>query len=298
MLGINKLILKVGDRMSRFHEKDNIYVSQITLKVTNLETSLEFYKEIIGFKLLEGSKNKAILTVDGVNPIITLIKPEKVIPKLRKRTGLYHIAILLPNRVELGALLKNIRDKEYSIIGGSNHGVSEAIYLQDPDDNGIEVYADTPEEDWDIDDGNINMITDYLDYKGLIKAAEDMAWTGLSNDTIIGHIHLHVADLDDSQRFYEALGFKITQSIPNQAYFMSTGGYHHHIGFNIWNGKGAKPLDNESAGMEYFTLLYPNKDLLDKSLKMLDEQGYKYYQIDGSLFANDPSENLINLEHK
>lgn len=284
--------------MSRFHHENSIYVSELILRVTNLETSLKFYKDIMGFKSLEESANKAILTVDGVNPLITLVEPENVVPKVRRRTGLYHIAILLPDRIQLGGLLRNINENQYPTIGGSNHGVSEAIYLQDPDDNGIEIYADTPKDSWDIDGDNINMITDYIDYKGLLRAAEGLPWTGLHQDTIIGHIHLHVADLDESRDFYETLGFKITQEIANQAYFMSTSGYHHHIGFNIWNGRGAKPLDKESAGMEYFTLLYPNKEALDKALEDLRKKGYKYYQIDGSFFVNDPSENLINLVYR
>lgn len=281
--------------MSKYHENPNIYVTEVVLKVEDINRSVEFYKDIMGLSILEKKDKEVMLTANGVKPIVTLVQPENVISKLSRRTGLYHFAILLPNRIELGLFLKNIRDKEYPLIGGSYHGVSEAVYLEDPDGNGIEVYADTPESSWDRDDESINMVTEVLDYLGLLKATGDKEWKGMPPEAIIGHIHLHVADLDESLKFYEALGFKLVQNMRNSAYFVSTGGYHHHIGFNIWNGRGAAPLPENSVGMKYFTIKYPNKELLNRALSNLQSQGFKYSEEENGIFVYDPSRNLILL---
>lgn len=282
--------------MSKYHKSPNIYVTEIVLKVEEINRSVEFYKSIIGLNILRQEGKEAILTADGTTPMVTLIQPKDVIPKLPRRTGIYHFAILLPNRIELGLFLKNMRDKEYPLIGGSNHGVSEAIYLEDPDRNGIEVYADTSEPNWNRDGDKINMVTEPLDYMGLLKAAEDKEWKGMPPETIIGHIHLHVADLDESLKFYEALGFNLVQSMRNSAYFMSSGGYHHHIGFNIWNGRGADPLPENSAGMKYYTIKYPSEELLKEALKNLKSQNYEFKEKENSIFVYDPSHNLIQIK--
>lgn len=281
--------------MLKYHNKPNIYVTQIVLKVKDLKRSVEFYKNIMGLQVLEEKDREVKLTVDGITPMVILIQPEDVIDKLPRRTGLYHFAVLLPSRFHLGLFLKNIKEREYSIVGGANHGVSEAIYLEDPDKNGIEVYADTPEETWDRKDDEINMVTEALDYMNIIKDTDDKEWEGAPPETIIGHIHLHVADLDESLKFYEALGFNLVQAMKNQAYFISTGGYHHHIGFNIWNGRGAAPLPDNSVGMKYYTLKYPSKEMLNDVLNRLKTLDYKYIEEEDSIFVHDPSLNLIQM---
>ena len=282
--------------MSNFHKKPNIYVTEIVLRVENLDRSVEFYKTIMGFKVLEEKNSEVILTVDGTKPIVTLIQPEDIIPKLPRKTGLYHFAVLLPDRLHLGLFLKNIRDHKYPLVGGSNHGVSEAIYLEDPDQNGIEVYTDTPEDSWKPDGENIDMVTEILDYNSLLESTGDKKWSEAPKDTIIGHIHLHVADLDEAYKFYKALGFEITQKINNNAYFISTGGYHHHIGLNIWNGKGAAPLPKTCAGMEYYTIEFPDKGILNKALNDLRTLSYEFVEDEDSIFVHDPSNNLIQLK--
>lgn len=282
--------------MSRYHNKPNVYVTEIVLKVEDIKRSLQFYRNIIGLNILGQEDKEVILTADGVRPLVTLVQPENVIPKLPRRTGLYHFAILLPNRIDLGLFLKNIKDMEYPLIGGSNHGVSEAIYLEDPDGNGIEVYVDTSESNWDRDGDKVNMVTEALDYMGLLKATGDKEWKGMPPETIIGHIHLHVADLEESLKFYEALGFKLVQNMRNSAYFVSTGGYHHHIGFNIWNGRGAAPLPENSAGMKYYTIKFPSEELLKEALKNLKSQNYEFTEEENSIFVYDPSHNLIQIK--
>lgn len=282
--------------MSKFHERPNIFVTDIVLRVQNLEKSREFYKTIMGFKVLEEEESKVVFTVDGKNPIVTIIRPEDIGPKIPRRTGLYHFAVLLPDRLQLGLFFKNITEKNYHIVGGSHHGVSEAIYLEDPDENGIEVYADTDEAQWDRHDYTVNMVTERLDYSELLAYTGDKIWEGVPGGTIIGHIHLHVADLDDSFKFYNILGFELTQAMRHTAYFISTGGYHHHIGMNLWNGKGSPPLPEDSAGMQYFTLKLPNEDIRTEKMRLFREARYGVIETAKGIFIKDPSENLIKLE--
>lgn len=283
--------------MVKFHSAPNIFVSQIHLKVQDIERALEFYQDIMGFKVLKNEGRLAVLSADGVTPLIIIEQPVDVIAKLPRRTGLYHFAILLPTRVSLGLFLKNIIKRKYPIVGGSNHGVSEAVYLQDPDDNGIEIYVDTDPATWNWKNKNVEMVNNPIDYEGIIAETGNLEWNGIPSETIIGHIHLHVADLNESKIFYmDGLGFDLMQEMQNTAVFTSTGGYHHHIGFNIWNGKGAKALPDNSVGMKYYSLILPNEDYRAKVIEKLATLGFTAIHIEDKIFVKDPSENLIELK--
>lgn len=282
--------------MSRFHNKDNIFVNQIQLKVVDIEKSIKFYTNIMGFKVLNRKEKEVSLAADGINPIVTIIEPYNVIPKLPRRTGLYHFALLLPSRFHLGLFLKHLRDAEYPIIGGSHHGVSEAIYLEDPDENGIEVYGDIDSKEWRRNGNQVNMVTDPLDFEGIIEEAGEEKWVGIPKETIIGHIHLHVRDLDEAKRFYcDGLGFDLVMKMANSALFISSGGYHHHIGLNIWNGKNAQPLPDNAAGMKYYTLVFPDKCIRENTINNLKDLGYEVIEENNDIFTKDPSSNLIKL---
>lgn len=281
--------------MKNFHS-DNVYVSELVLKVEDINRGKEFYQSVMGFKILEDKGKEVKLTANGKDTIITLLQPKDVKPKEQRRTGLYHIAILSPDLIQLGLFLRNIREKSYPIIGGSNHGVSNAVYLQDPDDNGIEIYADVDPSKWNRDEKMVEMVTLPLDYDKLIEDAGDKKWEGAPSDTIIGHIHLHVRNIDEADKFYmEGLGMDLTSRVRNSASFYSSKGYHHHIAANIWNGRGSMPLDENSAGMKYYTLKFPNEGLLDETFNRLKDQGYKSYEKDGDKFIEDPSSNLIKF---
>lgn len=282
--------------MMNFHNKPNIFVNELVLKVTDIDRSIKFYTKMMGFSILKKNGKEASLTADGFQPIITLIEPEDIVPKIPKRTGLYHIAILLPSRYHLGLFLKNIRDEWYPIIGGSNHGVSEAIYLEDTDGNGIEVYRDVATTQWSRSGDRINMISEPLDYDQLIAEAGEDKWGNTPLDTIIGHIHLHVGDLDKAKKFYcDGLGFDLTMEAGSSALFLSSGGYHHHIGLNVWNGRNADPPPDNSAGMKYYSMVYPDKDTLDRTLDNLVNLGYDVNKEGKEIFTKDPSSNLIKL---
>lgn len=281
--------------MSKYHEKPNIFVNQIRLKVADIERSIEFYTKIMGFNILNREGKEVILTADRINPIITIVEPENVVPKLPRRTGLYHFALLLPSRFHLGLFLEHIREEGYPIIGGSNHGVSEAIYLEDPDENGIEVYRDIDSREWKRNGNQINMVTDPLDYNGIVAETGGEKWDGIPKETIIGHIHLHVGDLDEAKRFYcDGLGFDLVMKMANSALFISSVGYHHHIGLNIWNGRNAEPLPDNSVGMKYFTIIFPDVDTRKNTINNLRDLDYDVIE-DNDIFVRDPSNNLIKL---
>lgn len=282
--------------MSIFHSGPNKYPTHVALKIMDLNKSLEFYQMIMGFKILEKHGKKATLTADGINPVITLEELDNIKKKEFRKTGLYHFAILLPSRKDLGKFLKHIIDTKYPIIGASYHGISEAIYLQDIDDNGIEVYADTPVSTWKWEKNFLETTTKPLDVEDILKKANGEVWREIPNDTIIGHIHLHVSDLDEAERFYiDGLGFDIVTKIPNQATFISTGGYHHHIAFNIWNGKDIPPPFENSVGMKYFTLRLPNQKSRHDVMDRLNSLGHEVKFENGVFIVKDPSQNEIHL---
>ncbi|NLJ99438.1 MAG: VOC family protein [Tissierellia bacterium] len=282
--------------MLKFHGEDNIFIREIRLKVLDIERSMEFYTKIMGLKILESKKKEIRFTADGINPILTIIKPSDVVPKIPRRTGLYHFALLLPSRKDLGLFLNHIKGNDYPIIGGSNHGVSEAVYLQDPDDNGIEVYVDTDSNLWKGKDNQIVMATDPLDFNSVIDEAGEARWTEIPKNTIIGHIHLHVGDLEKAKNFYcDGLGFDLVMKMSNSALFLSSGGYHHHIGLNIWNGINAPALPDNSAGLEYYTLVFPDGLTRENSITNLKQMGYDIFEKDSHVFTKDPSNNLIEL---
>ncbi|NLC02704.1 MAG: VOC family protein [Tissierellia bacterium] len=280
-----------------YHSSPNIYVDFIHLKVEDITRALEFYGDIMGFGILERTEGMAVLTADGINPIIRLEQPKGVIPKIPRRTGLYHFAILLPEAKDLGIFLKHIRSKEYPITGGANHGVSMAVYLEDPDDNGIEIYVDTHSSSWNWKEENIEMTNKPLDYNQLILDAGGAEWAGIPVNTIIGHIHLHVADLKEAKEFYvDGLGFDLVMEMRDSALFLSSGGYHHHVGLNTWNGKGANPLPDNSVGMKYFSIMFPDNQERLNTIHKLKTLGYTTFEKKDKIFIKDPSLNLIQLK--
>lgn len=282
--------------MNMYHGPTISHVSHVQLNTLRLDEMTDFYQQIIGLKVLNHDADLVQLTADGFTPLITLVSRRDFILKPRGRTGLYHMALLMPDRRELGLFLKHLQAVSYPLIGASHHGVSEALYLEDPEGNGIEVYADTPDKTWERHEDHpeqLDMVTRRLDLDSLMKAVHDQKWSGAPENMVMGHIHLHVADLEKAQVFYEALGFNMVQTIPGQATFVSAGGYHHHIGFNVWNGKGAPPPPENATGMSFFTLLFPDEETLENAVKHASALGYETHEDNNGIYLHDPSMNLI-----
>ena len=276
-----------------FHKAPIIYTGEVHLNVLDLDRSIRFYKEIIGFKVLKEESNKAVLTADGKTPLLIIEQPEKVTPKEPRKTGLYHFALLLPERADLGMIIKHFVENKVA-IGASDHLVSEALYLSDPDGNGIEIYTDREPSEWSWENGQVVMSTDPLDGESVVASSEGKQWDGLPTGTLMGHVHLHVAHLPETETFYNALGFEVATNYP-QALFMSNGKYHHHIGLNTWSGEGAAQPSADSVGLHSYTLIYPDKVVLDEAIAKVKSLGTKVESVESSYLIEDPSGNRIVL---
>ncbi|MDP1512004.1 VOC family protein [Paenibacillus ottowii] len=281
------------------HLHDKTKIGQVSLKVSNLERSIQFYTEVVGLQLLRQTADTAELTVDGKHPLLILnyVENAVILPR-QSAAGLYHFAILLPNRVALGLSLRNLLAHEIE-IGQGDHDVSEALYIHDPDNNGIEIYADRPRDQWKKDaNGYYMMGTDPVDAEGLIAISENLPWQGLPQGTVIGHVHFHVSNLLTAQQFYcDVLGFDITCRYGSSALFVSAGGYHHHMGLNIWAGEGAPPAPEQAAGLNYFELVVPDQQELDAITARLAAAGYGWQERDSAIYVTDPFRIQIKLVH-
>lgn len=277
------------------HHPSNTFVSELALKVNDLERVLTFYQDVIGFQILEKSKEKASLTADGKTKLLTLEQLENGQPKQKNTTGLYHFALLLPNRADLARVIIHLAEKNIQ-LGAADHLVSEAVYLSDPEGNGIEIYIDRPEDTWTWQNGEVKMVTDPLNIEDLLKEAGEKTWQGLPADTVMGHIHLHVANLDETRIFYQdGLGFEVVLHFGNQALFMSTGKYHHHIGLNTWAGVGAPQSEESSVGLKQFTLAYPTVEARNQAVNQLKQLKAHIEETDNAVYTEDPSGNRIEL---
>lgn len=279
----------------KFFQKPTTYVGEVSINVTDLENSLQFYVDFMGFSVLEKTSQQAVLTADGTTPLLTLEQPDGVKPKQGRTTGLYHFAILLPTRADLATFLKHLAETRGNLrLGASDHYVSEALYFDDPDGNGIEIACDRPASVWNWNGGIVEMATVQLDVQNLLQEAKS-EWNGMPKDTLMGHIHLHVANLEETEKFYvDGLGFDIVTRFPG-ALFASTNGYHHHIGLNVWNGVGAKPPQANSVGLNWFTLILPDKETREDVVQKLKTFGAEVKEENNKYIVVDPSGNTIQL---
>lgn len=279
-----------------FHQHPHTYVGQVTIKVQDLNRALTFYQDVIGFKILDQTERHANLTADGKTVLLSLEQPENLSAKQPRTTGLYHFALLLPNRSDLGRVLQHLVQINYP-IGASDHYVSEALYLNDPDGNGIEIYADRAASEWTWQDGQVSMATEPLDAQSVLAEGKGEPWTVLPDETVMGHIHLHVSHLKDTEEFYgKGLGFEVVTRYGRQALFMSTGGYHHHIGLNTWAGEGAPAPSENSVGLKWFTLVFPDEEARTNAIQQLKQTGADVLEENGELITADPSGNRILLK--
>lgn len=284
--------------MTDFGLHPDTNLGSVHLTVADLERSLQFYEEVLGFRTVTREVGSAALGAGGATALLRLTELPDARRKPPHSTGLYHFAVLLPSRLDLARSLGRLAERRYPLQGASDHLVSEALYLADPDGNGIELYRDRPRDEWPRRDGQLLITTERLDLNGLLAELEGdgRPWQGLPDRTRIGHIHLHVADLRQTEDFYcRGLGFDLVSRYGPQALFVSAGGYHHHIGLNTWAGVGAPPPPPDSVGLRFFTIQLPNEAAWAQTLAHLQESGLRYEERPGGVFLRDPAENGILL---
>lgn len=258
-------------------------IESITLRVKDLERSRAFYGDVLGLEPREGGDTAALPFFAGGSetPLVRLVESPSASPKPPRALGLYHFALLVPSRPALGAVLHRLVDRGIRLQGASDHHVSEALYLSDPDGHGIEIYRDRARSEWTYTSrGELYMTTEPLDL-GEIAATSDGA-AGLAYGTRIGHIHLHVSDLKLAEAFYAVdLGFDVTVRSYPGALFLSTAGYHHHVGLNTWAGpNAARPDDDDMIGMVEFAVRPPKK-LTAAGQTVTDPDGIRIQLNDG-----------------
>lgn len=264
----------------------------VKLKISDMERSLKFYEEITGFRLLRRNGRTAELAAAGGGALLVLEEvPNAIVTPPRGYSGLYHFAILLPSRKALGLSLRRLMDAGVH-IGQADHLVSEALYISDPDGNGIEIYRDRPRQEWSYDaNGYVRMATEPIDWDGLLKEAAGSEWAGLPEGTAIGHVHFHIGDLHRAKQFYcDTLGFDLEADWMRMgALFVGAGRYHHHVGLNVWAGNGAPPVPERGTGIDYFTIALPSAEELRRTAASLRQAGIEVREGgSGDYFLRDP----------
>ncbi len=277
-----------SDRSPDAYPHECTVLSPVTLAVSDLQRCADFYNRMIGLTELRRSRREVILGIGG-QPLLNL-RQAIVSPAGYRATGLYHIAFLLPSRPALAQKLRQLIAAGVRIAGAADHGVSEALYMADPEGNGIEMYYDRPAELWPFYQGHLAMGTDRLDIDGLLAESPAGADSGsLSINTRIGHLHLRVADLTASEDFYRnILKMNLMQRFGQSAAFLSYGGYHHHIGLNTWESLGAPRNPAGAPGLVQFRIRPPSQAIYD-SIKIAAAATIS----DGELQLRDPTGNCV-----
>ena len=266
----------------------------VRLLIADLGRSLDYYQQVLGLQVLQQTASGAVLGAPPATGLVELVERPGIRPSPgRARTGLFHFAILLPDRASLGRFARHLGQMGAG-AGSSDHLVSEALYLQDPDNLGIEVYADRPRTDWRRVGRELMMATDPIDMQGLLEAAGTEPWKGMPAGTTMGHVHLHVGDLGTAKAFFsEGLGFDRTVWGYPGALFLGAGGYHHHLGTNLWAGpRATRPSSDEAQLLEWTIDLPTSADLAEvvESLErgQHDPEWHEESKIGPSATVRDP----------
>lgn len=274
----------------------DLTLGPVHLTVADLERSLDYYRRAIGLELLAQEGREATLGT-GSTELLHLVEQPGAVPA-HGRTGLYHFALLVPTRRDLAAWLAHAARDRVPLVGLSDHYVSEALYLSDPDAHGIEIYCDRPRSVWEgkVD---IRMTTQPLDVDDLFGELDDPAtapFSGLQAGTVMGHVHLRVREIADTVSFYrDVLGFDLMAQLGSRAAFLAAGGYHHHIGANTWESAGAPPPDGDMAALRHATIVLGDDDARQVLVERIGREGHEVERSPLGPAVRDPSGNLLVL---
>jgi catechol 2,3-dioxygenase len=285
-----------GIRPRNYRLPEETRLGKVRLQVADLDRSILYYERVVGLRVIARSAETATLGPHGDDREIVELRKNAAARRVPQRglLGLYHFAILLPDRASLGRFVQHLA--EIGVRAGmADHAVSEAVYLTDPDGLGIEVYADRPRDAWRYDQLQIYMTTAALDTASLISAAHGEKWTGMPAGTVLGHVHLYVDDIDKAAAFYhDALGFdKVVWSYPG-ALFLSAGGYHHHLGTNTWAAGAPQATDADARLLEW-DIVVPTAADAERAAASLEAGGYPVKKAGKGWHTVDPWGTALRL---
>ncbi|MBP7548727.1 MAG: VOC family protein [Gemmatimonadaceae bacterium] len=272
-------------------------LGRVVLQVADLTRSMRFYEHVLGFRVLSQAEGTAKLAAHASDRVLIELRERKGAKSLggRGRLGLFHFAILLPDRPSLARFVRHLSEIG-ARAGAGDHLVSEAFYLNDPDGLGIEVYADRPRDTWQRVGRELMMATDPVDIAGLVAVAGPLQWVGMPNGTTMGHVHLHVGDIARASAFYsDAVGFdRIVWSYPG-ALFLAAGGYHHHLGTNVWAGADAPSAAEDDARLVEWTIELPTLADVDSAAVNIARGGFALMRDEDDAVARDPWGTQVRL---
>lgn len=272
-------------------------IGAVSLAVGDLDTTASFYERALGLETLERDAARARLGAGG-EALVELVSAPDAPARPQATTGLFHLAILVPGRTALATALRRVASADWRFTGASDHLVSEALYLRDPEGNGIEIYRDRPRADWPRSNGELQMDSLALDLESLLAEPEpgDGGAAGMPAATRMGHVHLNVADIPASEAFYVGpVGFDVTVRGYPGALFFSAGGYHHHVGVNTWAGEGAPAPPVGARGLRWFELALPDAEAVEATAARLADAGSDPEPREDGVLVSDPAGNGILL---
>jgi len=301
--------LSNSDTKTEFSIHPATRIGTVSLKVASLENQIAFYQQMLGFQLHWREENEAGLGAGGADLLRLTQEPD--LKKYRGVTGLYHFAVLFPNRRELARAIARLIALKYPNYP-TDHIMTKTTYLDDPEGNGIELYCESPEDGtWTMangeyvtrrTDGSLSDGREPLDVEALLShlKEDDHLDATIPPETRVGHIHLHVRNIDEAVDFYHGvIGFDVMGVVKSfRMAFVSAGGYHHHVGLNTWQGEGAPPPPADAAGLRHFTVELPDQKALDKVIARVDNAGIPANQTGDGLLVYDPSQNGVILTVK
>lgn len=301
--------LPSSETKTEFSIHPDTKVGPVSLTVANLDNQLTFYQQALGFKLHQREGGEAVLG-SGKREIVHLVE-QPGFKRYQGVTGLYHFAVLFPNRRELARAMARLFVLKYTNYP-TDHIMTKTTYLDDPEGNGIELYCESPEDGtWSMasgdfvtrrSDGTLSNGREPLDVKALFGylTEDDKLDVPIPEETRVGHVHLHVRDVDEAVDFYHGvIGFDVMgKARAMQAAFVSAGGYHHHVGLNTWQGEGAPPPPADAVGLRYFAVELPDQSALDEVIARVNEADIPANQAEDGLLLYDPSQNGVMLTKK
>jgi len=274
------------------------HIGKVRLRVADIDDLTAFYERVVGLRAAAGDGDVVRLGPEGGEPVIELVSAPSAPPAPSFSTGLFHLAILVPDRAELARSLRRLASAGWRLTGASDHLVSEALYLRDPEGNGIEIYRDRPREEWRRDGDELAMATLPLDLESVLGELENGEGPveGMPAGTTMGHVHLQAAEIPPAEAFYSgALGLDVmVRSYPG-ALFLAAGGYHHHLGLNTWQSQGAPAPPEGALGLDHYELVLPNAAERDSAADRLAQAGADPQRSDEGVLATDPSGNRVLL---